>query len=210
MKRRFDLTPRLYEALQRFVHRDHKAFAAVVETWYEPHAPGPALELGCGTGMLSQFFRPGEYVGCDFDLGRVELARRAHPEHEFVHGDATTLEPEFIARFPFVLCHAWLHHIADEPFQRILERIAAGSRAANRTIEAIIIEPLLPASVIRNPAGYLLAKLDRGRYVRSDREMSRLFGSVPRDAHFHRGPWWWPVAGATYELHFDPHSAGTR
>jgi len=46
------------------------------------------LDLGCGTGRLLAALKPSRGVGVDLSPAMVELARRAHPEQEFVVGDA--------------------------------------------------------------------------------------------------------------------------
>jgi len=184
------------------VHGDHEASGRAILEAYNPYRPGLVLELGCGTGVLSKFFEPGEYVGCDLDAGRIESARENYPGHEFIVADATKLRPDFVAGFSFVFCHAWVHHINDEPVRRILDRIAAGSLQARRPIGMLVLEPLLPERPFLNPLGYLLAKLDRGRFVRRDEAMRSLFGLALGDVQLGRGPWYWPIPGGAYLLEF--------
>ncbi len=45
------------------------------------------LELGCGTGQLLAALKPSRGVGIDFSEGMIEIARRNHPDCEFVVGD---------------------------------------------------------------------------------------------------------------------------
>ena len=197
-----DLSPRLYSALQKFVHGGREAHGRAILGAYNPYRPGLVLELGCGTGMLSKFFEPGGYVGCDFDAGRIESARENYPGHEFIVADATELRPDFVAGFSFVFGCAWVHHIDDEPMRRILDSIAAGSLHARRPIGMLVLEPLLPDRPFLNPLGYLLAKLDRGRFVRPDKAMRSLLGPALRTVQLGRGPWYWPNAGGAYLLEF--------
>jgi SAM-dependent methyltransferase len=197
-----DLSPRLYDALQNFVHQGHEFAGRALRDGYDPYRPGPVLDLGCGTGKFSKFFEPGEYVGCDIDAGRIESARENYPGHEFLVADATELQADFVARFSFVFCHAWVHHIDDEPVRRILDRIAAGGRRAERPIGMLIFEPILPDRPLLNPLGYLLAKLDRGRFVRPDRAMRSLFEPFLLEAQHMRGPWRWPLPFGVYRLTF--------
>jgi SAM-dependent methyltransferase len=46
------------------------------------------LELGCGTGRLLAALKPSRGVGVDLSSRMIEVARRNHPQLEFVVGDA--------------------------------------------------------------------------------------------------------------------------
>lgn len=199
----FDLPPKCYEILQNIVHRGHGRLGKILRDAYISHKPGVALELGCGTGILSKFFVPNEYVGCDIDEARIESARKNHPSFVFFIDDATKLKPEFVARFSFIFCHAWVHHIDDSSTSCILKRVAEGGREAGHTIEMLIVEPVLPERPLANPFGYILAKLDRGRFVRHDKAMRSLFEPYLRKAYIINGPWYWPVPSGVYYLSFE-------
>ncbi|MCX7592017.1 MAG: bifunctional class I SAM-dependent methyltransferase/glycosyltransferase family 2 protein [Kiritimatiellae bacterium] len=54
--------------------------------------PGRVLDLGCGNGDLLAELRPVRGVGVDISRRMIEMARRRHPELEFVHGDAETVK----------------------------------------------------------------------------------------------------------------------
>lgn len=49
------------------------------------------LEIGCGTGDLLEALTPSRAVGLDFSKKMLELARKRHPQFEFVEGDALDL-----------------------------------------------------------------------------------------------------------------------
>ena len=56
---------------------------------------GSALDVACGSGkltaQLAKVARGGRVVGLDFSPRMLEIARRAHPEIEFLEGDALNL-----------------------------------------------------------------------------------------------------------------------
>lgn len=61
-----------------------------------PRRGGAALDVACGTGQLTielrdQVGATGRVVGIDFSERMLALARAAHPDVEWVHGDATSL-----------------------------------------------------------------------------------------------------------------------
>src|SRR5580704_1735126 len=173
----WQLPPAFYNGLQYLVHGDYGVLGGKIAEAYRRHRPGKALELGWGTGLLSKFFKAGEYTGIDHDSARIELARRQHLGHEFVVGDATDLDPEFIARFAFVFCHGWIHHLEDSQIRRILGQIESAAGRSGRAIEFLVLEPLMPDRPWRNPVGYGIASADRGGRLRTRNAMEKLLGS---------------------------------
>jgi SAM-dependent methyltransferase len=199
-----ELPPFLYNALQRYVHTDYSPIAKFLLEAYAPVQGQPVLELGCGTGLLSEFFPPGTYTGVDTDAARVDVARKRYPHAAFLHRDATALPVDLIAGYPFIFCHAWIHHIPDDACMQIIERIA--DAAQEREIWMVIVEPLLPR-LWTNPPGWLIAKLDRGRYVRTAEHMERLMGPYLQSATYSKPSWRWPIPGGAFHLRFSPVSA---
>lgn len=196
------LPPFLYDALQKFVHGDYAELRSILGPAYHPYSDRPALELGCGTGTLSRLFDKDKYVGIDLDAARIAVAREKHPGYEFVVGDASNLDSAFIARFGFVFCHAWVHHIDDESVRRILDSIASSAKKLDRALNLLVMEPLLPDHFLQNPVGFALGKLDRGRYVRPRAAMERLLGEALVKTDVSRINWVWPVPGASFHLRY--------
>ncbi len=199
---KLDLPPALYEALQRLVHGEHEGLRQRLVPAYAPFAGRPVLELGCGTGALSAFFPPGVYTGIDIDAARVRAGKKLHPGASLLVADAASLPPSFYAPFEFLFCHAWLHHLDDEACQAVFEAIRRASAARPKLLMAW--EPVLPPFT-RNPAGFLLGKLDRGDFVRPAEELERLCAPFVRRTVRFPGRWSWPVPGAELTLAFgDP------
>ncbi len=168
--------------------------------------PGRALEVGCGTGNLARFFEPKEYVGVDLDSQRVELARKLYPEHEFLAEDATALDPSWAAKFAFAFCHGCIHHIDDRGVSKILNTFARASEVSGRPMFFLIMEPLLPENALTNLPGYVLAKLDRGRFMRKFSQLKSLAGNRLSKYELTQGPWYWPVAGTDCLIEFPASS----
>lgn len=80
--------------------------------------PGLAvLDVACGTGAVTRIAAErlggsGRIVGLDLNEGMLGVARRLHPEIEWVLGDATNL-PFEDATFDAVLCQAALMFVPD-------------------------------------------------------------------------------------------------
>jgi SAM-dependent methyltransferase len=173
--------------------------------------PGRALELGCGTGILHRFFEPGTYVGVDVDSGRIELARKLHPGYEFIVGDAAALDPQWLATFSFVFCFAFLHHVDDDCVMRIFGAFDRASELAAKPIYFLVNEPRMPEETFSNIPGYVLCKLDRGRYMRKLSRFQIVAGPRISTLNHGPGPWYWPVPGFCALLKFTGASrpAGT-
>jgi len=195
------LSPRAYNALQRFVHGDHTKEAEYILEPYRPYWGEPVLEIGCGTGAWCKFFPTGTYTGLDNDPARIETARKTYPDAEFLLGDGSELAPSFLSKFKYVFIFAVIHHLSDREVEGLLEKLAAA--ATDGSIIALCAEPLLDHA-FRNPVGWLLAKLDRGRWVRTADHMTRLFGPYLRKSTLAPARLLWPLPGGTFELEFPP------
>lgn len=195
----FDLPPPIYNALQKIVHGDYSKERAIINGLRD-RRDGTVLEIGCGTGLVSEMFEVGTYVGCDVDDERIDAARKAHPDHEFHVVDFTKDYSSFLERFDTVLFHNCIHHIDDHGMKTTLENIQSAVKKRGRPIDVIAIEPVLPQPVMRNVPGFILAKLDRGRYVRTFDDTTRLFGGNLLKADRLAGPWFWPVPGVAMKV----------
>jgi SAM-dependent methyltransferase len=75
--------------------------------------PGPALDLGCGTGLLAERVTDVGYAvtGLDPSPGMLRRLNRRRPDIPAVVGDGTAL-PFRDGAFALVYCVAVLHHVA--------------------------------------------------------------------------------------------------
>jgi len=199
------LSPRAYDLLQRVVHGGtNEPLKNGIRAAYAPYAGSPVLELGCGTGALSEAFESGLYTGVDIDGARIAAARRDYPGAAFVHADVRSLDPTFFAPFRFLFCHAWLHHVDDATCRAIFAAIARAPTDPPRVL--MVYEPVL-ARPLRNPVGWALGKLDRGDFVRPAPAMRALCEPFVEDMVLVPPPWRWPIPGAALRLVFDADRA---
>lgn len=198
----FDLPPPIYNALQKMVHGDYSKERRIIDS-LRRDKQGLTLEMGCGTGLISMMFAPGTYVGVDMAPERIETAKAAHPEHEFHVLDVTTDYSEFLERFDTVFFHNCIHHIDDAGVKGTLQNIRTAVQRRGRPMEIMMIEPVLPERPILNLPGYILAKLDRGKFVRKFDAMIKLFPGKLLVADKLEGPWVWPVPGIAMSVSID-------
>ena len=82
----------------------------------EAHLPrsAKALEVGCGTGIVTAYLRAQGWDVIGADLGRPRTGIRA-PEHLMLGQDATTLPKDLRDRIDALLLFDVIEHIADAP-----------------------------------------------------------------------------------------------
>ncbi len=93
---------------------------------------GSALDVACGSGKLTaelaKLAGDGRVVGVDFSARMLEIARRAHPQIEFIEGDALNL-PFDDASFDASTIAFGLRNLSD-PIRglREMRRVTTGSK----------------------------------------------------------------------------------
>lgn len=171
----------LYRAVQSYLHGGYASHRRILGREREAlraRGGGPrVLELACGLGSLAELFPPEAYLGVDSSGGRVAAARAAHPGWRFETLDVTS--PGFdrlLEGSSFVFCHGLLHHLGDRECRELIGRVR---RSCPRPAAFVALEPLLPEPAWRNPPGWLLMKMDEGRFVRGSAGYRALFGDLP-------------------------------
>ena len=116
------------------------------------------LDVGCGPGTNTHWFRHADYVGIDFNPEYIASARRRH-QREFVVADVTKYEVDPAERFDFILANSLFHHIDDANVRRILAHLAT---LLTPDGHVHILDLVLPPSGIART----MALADRGDYPR--------------------------------------------
>ncbi len=126
------------------------------------------LDVGCGPGTNTQFFRDQDYLGIDINPAYIEYARRKFGR-SFEVADATQLQVKSEDAFDLVLMNSLLHHIADEDVSSMLDQL---SRVVSADGHIHIIDLVLPPQ--RGIPRYL-ALNDRGDFSRPLERWKTLF-----------------------------------
>lgn len=119
--------------------------------------PERVLDVGCGTGTLAESFT-GQYFGLDINPEYIKKARATCPG-SFICGDATSL-PFQSDYFSLVFTFGVLHHLDFDSRTKMLREMWRVCIPGGRLF---IIDGLIPSNKA-NILGYILAKLDRGRF----------------------------------------------
>ncbi|MBV9180004.1 MAG: class I SAM-dependent methyltransferase [Acidobacteria bacterium] len=128
------------------------------------------LDIGCGPGTNAKYFINSEYLGIDVNPSYIEHARRRHGR-EFIAADVRTYRPNSDRRFDFILINSFLHHLNCDAVKRILTRVST-LLADGGSLH--ILELVMPGN---RSVARLLARIDRGNFVRSQEEWRILFTS---------------------------------
>ena len=97
--------------------------------WLKRHgaAPGTAMDLGCGTGVLCRILQAEgiKAAGMDFSSGMIDIARQDSPDIPFDVADMITYRPN--RQFDLVTCTGdALNHIRElDDIRRIFENVYA-------------------------------------------------------------------------------------
>jgi SAM-dependent methyltransferase len=158
-------------AYDPYMGRWSRLVAADFIRWLDVPREGRWLDVGCGTGALSQTILeegfPKEVVGIDVSANYIEFARHklADPRISFMLGDAHTL-PEHTGRYDAVVSALALNFIA-EPSRAV--RAMAEAKRAGGVVAAYVwdyagemqlLRYFWDAAVTLNPE---VSSLDEGR-----------------------------------------------
>lgn len=132
------------------------------------------LDLGCGPGVNTRFFRHARYTGLDWNSDYIQYARQKYSRddsgREFIAADARTWQPQEGGEFDLVLANSFFHHIDDDSTDQILRRV---SRSLSAGGHVHILDLVLPE---RSGIGRWLAERDRGDFPRPLSHWEELFG----------------------------------
>jgi SAM-dependent methyltransferase len=134
------------------------------------------LDIGCGTGVaLNYLERFGSYHGFDPDSSAVAAASRKHASSN-IHFYARAVVAEDLAsiRPTKALLMNLLHHLNDEGVLDLLRML----HAAPSITQVVTADPVYAPG---RPIGNTLARLDRGKFVRTVDGMKQLLSQVPME-----------------------------
>ena len=131
---------------------------------------GRILDVGCGPGTNAQLFIGSSYVGVDINPAYIEYARTRFPDHRFVIHDLR-LPFQVDGPFDLVLANSFFHHVDLDTTRKILANLARSLAPGGRVL---VLELTLPPWSA--PLKRLVAKMDRGDFVRPYEEWTRIMG----------------------------------
>jgi SAM-dependent methyltransferase len=129
------------------------------------------LDVGCGPGTNSKQFAHTRYLGIDINERYIEAARRRYAL-DFIAADACTYRTAPADFFDFILVNSFLHHLGTDQVVELLSHLRT---LLTNEGHIHILEPVLssPRSI-----AYLLARADRGKFVRRLDEWKSIFTNL--------------------------------
>lgn len=83
---------------------------------------GRVLDVGCGTGRLSQLVKHGYYFGVDIAQGMIDFARSKHVNAARIDGPEDIHLGDPLLKFSWVMCLSVFTHLPREERRRYLAR----------------------------------------------------------------------------------------
>jgi ubiquinone/menaquinone biosynthesis C-methylase UbiE len=161
--------PKVYDLSQKLLGGD-RVFRTIKEA-IAVHLSGISynnvLDVGCGTGLFMDCFK-GKYTGIDINQ---EYIRRAEAKGKgvFLVADATVL-PFVSETFDLIFTLGLLHHLDTQDRKKMLDEM---KRICKTDGYIFIMDGLVPSNRL-NVIGYILAKLDRGRFKMKIKEFKEM------------------------------------
>ncbi len=141
------------------------------------------LDLGCGTCKVLRRIRDEmEYVGIDMNASYIESAKKEFAAREtakFYCMDLNAFAGQCETKFDLVVMSGVMHHITDAEVDAAMESIKRILSLKGRFVsqDGVYTDGM-------NPIAKLLLNLDRGEYVRHERDWLRLMKKHWDEVHY--------------------------
>ena len=125
------------------------------------------LDIGCGQGILAEWFPNDSYVGIDTDSESLGFARRRFHKNTFIRQDATGLSFQN-ETFDLVISIGILHHLSNEQVKHHLQE---AFRVLKRGGAIIVFDSVKPEK-----GDYFrlwMSRYERGTYLRTPEELDQ-------------------------------------
>lgn len=155
--------PRAYSGLQRALTRGDSTLATFVARHVRPDSGATLIDFGAGTGAVRAVLPDSvSYVAIEPNSAYCEAMREAFGSSASIECGAVETLERHTGTADIVLVLAVLHHVDDAEARRIMAAAHGALRAGGRLVT---IDPCLHDG--QHPVARLLARVDRGPYVRS-------------------------------------------
>jgi ubiquinone/menaquinone biosynthesis C-methylase UbiE len=165
--------PGVYNLSQKLLAGDRvfRAIRKVIAKQLSSISYNNVLDVGCGTGLFADCFK-GKYTGIDINQEYIKMAE-TKGNGTFLVADATSL-PFNDKTFDLVFTMGVLHHINKQEREKMLNEMWRVCKADGHIL---IVDGLVPSNRL-NLIGYVLAKLDRGRFKMRMERFKEMINSV--------------------------------
>jgi SAM-dependent methyltransferase len=137
------------------------------------------LDVGCGPGTNSSLFEGKEHIGIDLNPLYVEYAQSKFPG-KFICGDAVTFSYESLGTFDLIFLNSLMHHLPEEACRILLNKLIKHLTPGGRLV---VLDLIIDKS---SPLAFILAKLDRGKFVKTVDHWQNILTDTIRPNFFKR------------------------
>ena len=164
-------SPSVYRAVQRALGGGEHSKSAFVRRYIRPRGTETIIDFGAGTGSIRDFLPAGvTYIAIEPNPAYCDaMARDLGPDRVTVRQGTVEALESVTQVADIVLVLAVLHHVPDREAARILAAARGALRPHGRLVT---IDPCVHEG--QDPVARVLAKVDRGQFVRSPDEYERL------------------------------------
>jgi len=142
---------------------------------FVPKRPGlRVLDLGCGTGYVSAYFRDADYWGFDISEPYIAYAKNKYGQYgQFFCQDLNTDVLDSFGKFDLVIMNGLLHHLNDD---EVIDFMTIAKTALLPTGKVLTLDGCYEPYQSR--LAKKLLNSDRGKYVRFEDEYCRIVRKV--------------------------------
>lgn len=144
---------------------------------YAKHLPYTAgikvLDLGCGPGTSTHFFRKEDYLGIDIDAAYINAAKSRYPAYSFECIDFTslTIQSNLVPSggFDLILAYGLMHHLDDTLCKQFFKK-SHELLQPNGCI--ICFDGCIYPNQLKRKS--FIVKADRGKHIRTPDELTTI------------------------------------
>lgn len=128
------------------------------------------LDVGCGPGNYRKLIKSANYFGIDINCESIKKAKELFPNDNFECLSVQDISKKFNKKFDKIIFFGLLHHLSNEDVIKLFQDLREVTNS-----ETIIF--CLDTSFMKNQNIFskIMAKLDKGNFVRFPEELENLF-----------------------------------
>lgn len=168
--------PRAYQLWWNLV--GGPAWAKVlVNEYIRPITGARILEIGCGPGTILDYLPQSDYLGFDLSAKYIAMAKKRHPQAQFVCERVSQFSLDKCHSFDLVLALGVIHHLQDCEATQLFRIAHDALRLEGKlvTVDGVWTQG-------QSSAARWLLERDRGQFVRKESEYvgiaSQIFGRI--------------------------------
>tara|TARA_B100000780_G_C20985065_1_gene393781 strand:+ start:222 stop:812 length:591 start_codon:yes stop_codon:yes gene_type:complete len=128
------------------------------------------LDIGCGPGNMVKYLSFNKYFGFDSDQKYIDYASKKYKKCNFFCEIFSETSVQKIDKIDTVILFGLLHHISNKETLELFKNIKLSLK---KNFKIIILDPVFENG--QNPIAKFLIQNDRGKFVRTSDEYSKLF-----------------------------------